>query len=248
MTQKSEPKIIVSIDADTISQAWAQIHLLNPNLCHLKIGSILFTRYGPSFVEKLIHKGYRIFLDLKFHDIPQIVTDACLAAAELGVWMINIHVSGGRLMMENVVNVLKSMDSNKKPLILGVTILTSLDNNDLKALGIRDNVSTMVSRMAILAKTAGLDGVVCSAHEASFLRHQCGEDFLLVTPGIRLKNNKKHDQKRTMTPEVALKAGSDYLVIGRSVTQSHNPLQILQMINHSLAAIVSANVRGQQKK
>ena len=236
--KKLEPKIIVAIDADTVRQALAQVRLLNPELCHLKIGSILFTRYGPSFVEELIKKGYRIFLDLKFHDIPQTVVGACRAAAELGVWMVNVHVSGGRLMIETVVNVLKSMTSNKKLLILGVTILTILVNDDLKMLGILDDVSIVVSRMAILAKRAGLDGVICSAHEAPLLRQQCGKDFLLVTPGIRLKSDKKNDQKRTMTPEVALKAGSDYLVIGRPITQSANPLKTLQTINHSLAIII----------
>lgn len=246
--KKSEPKIIVAIDADTVRQARAQVRPLHPELCHLKIGSILFTRYGPSFVEELMQKGYRIFLDLKFHDIPQTVSGACRAAVELEVWMINVHVSGGRLMMETVANVLKSMASNKKPLILGVTVLTSLDNNDLRTLGIRDDVSTVVSRMAVLAKTVGLDGVVCSAHEAPLLRQQCGEDFLLVTPGIRLKSDEKNDQKRTMAPEVALKAGSDYLVIGRSITQSQNPLKTLQTINHSLAVIISAKRESQKKE
>lgn len=239
MGKKPEPKIIVAIDTDTVRQALAQVRLLSPELCHLKIGSVLFTRYGPSFVEQLMKKGYRIFLDLKFHDIPQTVAGACRAAVELGVWMINIHVSGGRLMIETVVNVLKSMTLNRKLLILGVTILTSLDNDDLKMLGIQGDVSMIVSRMAILAKKAGLDGVICSAHEAPLLRRQCGKDFLLVTPGIRLKSDKKNDQKRTMTPEVALKAGSDYLVIGRTITQSKNPLKILQTINHSLAVIIS---------
>ena len=244
--KKSEPKIIVGIDADTVGQARAQVRPLNPELCHLKIGSILFTRYGPSFVEELMQKGYRIFLDLKFHDIPQTVAGACLAVLEFGVWMISVHISGGRLMMETVVNVLKSMVSNEKPLILGVTVLTSLDNNDLKTLGIRDDVSTVVSRMAILAKTVGLDGVVCSAHEVPFLRQQCGEDFLLVTPGIRLKSDKKNDQKRTMTPEMAFKAGSNYLVIGRPITQSKNPLKTLQTISHSIALIIPAQEEGQQ--
>lgn len=246
--RKPEPKIIVAIDADTVRQALAQVRLLNPELCHLKIGSVLFTRYGPSFVEELMKKGYRIFLDLKFHDIPQTVADACRAAVELGVWMINVHVSGGRLMIETAMNVLKSMTSNRKLLILGVTILTSLDNDDLKMLGIQDDVSIVVSRMAILAKRAGLDGVICSAHEAPLLRQQCGKDFLLVTPGIRLKSDKKNDQKRTMTPEVALKAGSDYLIIGRTITQSKNPLKILQMINHSLAVIISDKGKRKQKE
>lgn len=247
--KKSESKIIVAIDADTVSQALAQVSPLNPKLCHIKIGNILFTRYGPSFVEKLMQQGYRIFLDLKFHDIPQTVAGACRAALELGVWMVNVHVSGGRLMMETVVNVLKSMaPSNKKLLILGVTILTSLDNNDLKMWGIRDDVSAVVSRMAILAKTVGLDGVVCSAYEAPLLRQQCGKNFLLVTPGIRLENDKKNDQKRTVTPEVALKAGSDYLVIGRAVTQSKNPLKTLQTINHSLAVIISTKGKRRKKE
>ena len=232
---KNEPKIIVAIDTNTLEEAYTQVCQLDPKLCHLKIGNILFTRYGPSFIEELIKKNYRIFLDLKFHDIPQIVTGACRAAALLGVWMINVHISGGRTMLETVVDTLKNM-TGIKTLLVGVTILTSLDTQDLKTLGVNNDVSSLVARMAILAKESGLDGIVCSANEVASLRKQQGKEFLLVTPGIRLSREERHDQKRTMTPKAAIKAGSNYLVIGRPITQSLNPRETLQKITDSIAS------------
>lgn len=236
MKKETEPKMIVAIDAETRDQAIHQVFSLDPQLCHIKIGSVLFTRYGPSFIEELMYKGYQIFLDLKFHDIPQTVMGACRAAAFLGVWMISVHVFGGRTMLETIVNSLQSF--NKKPLVIGVTILTSLDRNDLKNFRINDDLPMVVSSMAMLAKESGLDGVVCSAHEASDLRKQFGSSFLLVTPGIRLKTDKKNDQKRTVTPEDAIKAGSDYLVIGRSITQSRNPRETLLGIANSIRKLL----------
>ncbi|AKQ33571.1 orotidine-5'-phosphate decarboxylase [Candidatus Coxiella mudrowiae] len=238
MEKKAEPKIIVSIDADTRDQAYEEVSSLDPQLCHLKIGNILFTRYGPSLVEELMHKGYQIFLDLKFHDIPQTVIGACRAAALLGVWMINIHILGGRTMLETVVDSLQNVAIAKKPLLIGVTVLTSLDSNDLKTLGINDDLSVVVSRMAMLAKESGLNGVVCSAHEVSALRKQLGSNFLLVTPGIRLAMDQKNDQKRTITPEAAIKAGSNYLVIGRPITQSRNRRETLQRITNSIKKVI----------
>ena len=226
---KIEPKIIVAIDANTREEAYAQVCQLDPKLSHLKIGNILFTRYGPSLIEELIQKKYRIFLDLKFHDIPQTVAGACRAAALLGVWMVNVHISGGRVMLETAVDTLQNM-TGTKPLLVGVTILTSLDSQDLKTLGIDDDIFSLSARMAMLAKESGFDGVVCSANEAALLRKQQGKEFLLVTPGIRLLDDEKNDQKRTMTPEAAIKAGSNYLVIGRSITKSPNPREVLQKI------------------
>lgn len=231
MMGKPDPKVIVAIDAGTVEQARSQINPLTPELCHLKIGSILFTRYGPAFVEELMQKGYRIFLDLKFYDIPQTVAGACRAVAELGVWMMNIHISGGRTMMETVVNALQSITLKEKPLLIGVTILTSLDGSDLKTLGIQEKIPDIVCRMATLAKSSGLDGVVCSAQEAALLRKQFDRNFLLVTPGIRLETDEKGDQKRVMTPRAAIQAGSDYLVIGRPITQSTDPLKALEAID-----------------
>ncbi|PMB55007.1 Orotidine 5'-phosphate decarboxylase [Coxiella-like endosymbiont] len=234
MENKTEPKIIVAIDANTRDQAYEQVSSLDPKLCHLKIGNILFTRYGPLLVEELMQKGYQIFLDLKFHDIPQTVIGACRMAALLGVWMINVHILGGRAMLEAVVDSLQNLTISNKPLLIGVTVLTSLDSNDLKTLGMNEDLSVVVSRMANLAKESGLDGVVCSAHEASALRKQLGSHFLLVTPGIRLEIDQQHDQKRTITPEAAIKAGSDYLVIGRSITYSRNRKATLQRITNSI--------------
>ncbi|MFW0078821.1 MAG: orotidine-5'-phosphate decarboxylase [Coxiella endosymbiont of Haemaphysalis qinghaiensis] len=231
---KIEPKIIVAIDANSREEACAQVRQLDPRLSHLKIGNVLFTRCGPSLIEELIQKNYRIFLDLKFHDIPQIVAAACREAALLGVWMIDVHISGGRVMLETAVDTLQNM-TGMKPLLIGITILTSLDAQDLKAFGINDDISSLVARMAMLAKESGFNGVVCSPNEAALLRKQQGKEFLLVTPGIRLSDDKKNDQKRTMTPEAAIKAGSNYLVIGRSITQSSNPREVLQKITKLIA-------------
>lgn len=237
---KKEPKIIVAIDAKTREEAYTQIGQLDPKLCHLKIGNILFTRYGPSLIEELLKKNYQIFLDLKFYDIPQITTDACRAAALLGVWMVNVHIFGGRTMLEMVANTLKNMNGTKT-LLIGVTILTSLDAQDFKTLGIDDDISALVARMAMLAKESGLDGVVCSANEAAFLRKQQGKEFLLVTPGIRLSSENKSDQKRIMTPEAAIKSGSNYLVIGRPITQSLNPRKVLQKITDLITPFLIYN-------
>ena len=237
MTRKPEPKVIIAIDTNTVEQARAQIQLLAPELCHLKIGSILFTRYGPAFVEELIWQGYRVFLDLKFHDIPQTVAGACRAVAELGVWMMNVHVSGGRAMVEMVVDTLQTLSLKERPLLIGVTVLTSLNNNDLKTLGIHDKIPDVVARMATLAQELGLNGVVCSAQEAQLLRKQFNRNFLLVTPGIRLETNERFDQKRSMSPRAAIAAGSDYLVIGRPITQSDDPLKTLIAINKDIQHI-----------
>lgn len=234
MNKKLESKVIVAIDDDMIERARAQVNLLKPELCHLKVGNTLFTRYGKVFVEELIQKGYRVFLDLKFHDIPQIVSCACRTIAELDVWMMTVHIAGGQKMLKTVVNMLQLIPLEKRPFLIGVTILTSLDNNDIKMLGIHDELSIVVSRMALLAKESGLNGVVCSSQEAALLRKKFDRTFLLVTPGIRLKADEKNDQKRTMTPIEAIKAGSDYLVIGRPITQSKNPVKTLEIINKEI--------------
>ncbi|QHG92740.1 orotidine-5'-phosphate decarboxylase [Coxiella endosymbiont of Amblyomma sculptum] len=235
--KQNEPKIIVAIDANTREEAYTQVQQLDPKLCHLKIGNVLFTRYGFPFIEELMKKNYKIFLDLKFHDIPKIVADSCRNAALLGVWMIDVHVFGGRIMLETVIDILHTV--RIKPLVVGITILTSLDTEDFKSLGINNNISSVVSCMAELAKESGLNGVVCSANEVSLLRKQQGKEFLLVTPGIRLSFEKKIDQKRTVTPEDAIKAGSDYLVIGRSIVQSLNPGEALQKITSSISIVAT---------
>ena len=181
-------------------------------------------------MRELIQKGFRVFLDLKFHDIPNTVADACTAAADIGVWMVNVHVSGGTAMMRAARAAIDALPAEKRPLLIGVTVLTSLDTDDLKLLGMNDSVENTVLRFAHAAKACGLDGVVCSAKEAVLLRKALGEKFLLVTPGIRLATDDVSDQKRVLTPIAAFAAGSDYLVMGRSITGSKDPLKILRAL------------------
>ena len=230
----SHSRIIVPLDFNTAEQALGLVEKLQPDLCRLKIGKELFTKAGPVLVEKLIAKGFDIFLDLKFHDIPTTVAKACAVAADLGVWMLNVHASGGTEMMS-----LAREEIEKKshhPLLIGVTILTSMNQQALKELGIQCSVEEQVMRLAQLASDAGLDGVVCSAHEVKILRDNLGEKFKLVTPGIRPGGSNKDDQKRVMTPGQAINAGSDYLVIGRPITQAEDPAQALKDISEEISA------------
>lgn len=220
--------IIVALDYDTEQAALNFVEQVTPELCKLKVGKSMFTRLGPGFVKKLINKGFDVFLDLKFHDIPQTVAGACKAAADLGVWMLNVHASGGLRMMQAAKEAIK--DCHNKPILIAVTVLTSLESNDLLEMGITSPVKDRVLRLAQLTQDAGLDGVVCSAQEAKLLRNSLGDDFCLVTPGIRLEDSKADDQKRVVTPEVALANGSNYLVMGRPITQNKDPKAILASI------------------
>ncbi|MBT7951403.1 MAG: orotidine-5'-phosphate decarboxylase [Gammaproteobacteria bacterium] len=217
--------IIVSLDYAEEKPALELVTQLDPNKCRLKVGKELFTHAGPRFIEKLTDKDFDVFLDLKFHDIPNTVARACSAAADLGVWMLNVHASGGRAMMQSAREAIDK--SSHQPLLIAVTILTSLSDQDLIELGITSSVEDQVLRLAELTKSAGLDGIVCSAQEVSRLRMHMGQNFKLITPGIRPAGYASDDQKRVMTPAEAISAGSDYLVIGRPVTQSENPLQAL---------------------
>lgn len=228
MKTNPSSKIIVALDYPDKKSANEFIAKINPQLCALKIGKGLFTKLGPDYVRELIQKEFRVFLDLKFHDIPNTVFDACTAAAELGVWMVNVHISGGMEMMRAARNAIDQFPREKRPLLIGVTVLTSLDENDLKLLGINDSVENTVLHMAQQASECGLDGVVCSAKEASLLRKKLSKDFLLVTPGIRLASDDAGDQKRILTPQAAFAAGADYLVMGRSITQAEDPVKILK--------------------
>src|SRR3990167_4614751 len=230
---KTKSTIIVALDYAHIDPLKQLVDQLSPELCRVKIGNILFTRYGPSLVERLMRQGFDVFLDLKFHDIPQTVAGACRSAAELGVWMVNLHIAGGAAMMSAA---REMTDSFKiRPLLMGVTVLTSLVEADLQPLGMRADVSDVVLNMAKLAKTQGLDGVVCSPQEVRLLRFELGNDFLLVTPGIRSREEQGlDDQKRTMTPEAAVAAGANYLVVGRPITQSAPPAQALRSLNQAL--------------
>lgn len=224
----SDSRIIVALDYPQAAPALALAKRLEPSLCRLKVGKELFTAAGPQLIEQLQQCGFEVFLDLKFHDIPNTTAQACKAAASLGVWMVNVHASGGRRMMEAAREALANI--GRRPKLIAVTVLTSMVQEDLRDIGIAASPQEMVSRLAQLAYDSGLDGVVCSAQEASMLRQQCGKDFCLVTPGIRPANAAANDQSRIMTPRAALESGSSYLVIGRPITQAPDPLVALQDI------------------
>lgn len=231
----NDPKILIALDYPEAAPALALVERLDPSLCRLKVGKELFTATGPALVEKLMQRGFDVFLDLKFHDIPNTTAHACAAAARMGVWMVNVHALGGRRMLEAAANAIAN--SSHQPKLIAVTMLTSMAQADLADIGLNATPAEMVSRLAQLAKDSGLDGVVCSAQEASLLRAQCGADFCLVTPGIRPALASLDDQSRVMTPREALAAGSHYLVIGRPITQAADPLLALQAIAQDIADI-----------
>lgn len=230
----ADPRIIVALDFADARQAMELVARLDPQLCRVKIGKELFTRAGPALVEQVTARGFAVFLDLKFHDIPNTVAQACKAAADLGVWMINVHTLGGRKMMQAASDAVASCD--EPPLLIGVTLLTSHDEADLRDIGITTSLEEQVVRLASLAQQSGLDGVVCSAREARSLRARFGPDFRLVTPGIRPAGAATQDQNRTMTPAAALSAGADYLVIGRPITQAPDPLAALAAIQAEISS------------
>jgi len=227
-----DAKIIVALDYPQAAPALALVQRLEPSLCRMKVGKELFTVAGPQFVEQLQKRGFDVFLDLKFHDIPNTTAQAVKAAASLGVWMVNVHALGGRRMMETAREALANVSN--RPQLIAVTVLTSMAQEDLHGIGITASPAEMVARLAGLAKDSGLDGVVCSAQEATALRQQCGKDFCLVTPGIRPANAAANDQSRIMTPRAALEAGSSYLVIGRPITQASDPLTALKEISQDI--------------
>ncbi|WP_435980336.1 orotidine-5'-phosphate decarboxylase [Psychrobacter sp. DM4] len=220
--------IIVALDNNTLDSALALADQLDPSLCRLKVGKELFTQSGPSAIKALHQRGFEIFLDLKFHDIPNTTAQAVLAAADLGIWMVNVHASSGFDAMSLAKR--RLIAGNFDTLLIAVTVLTSMSQDNLTQIGINDSLDTQVSRLAKLTEQAGLDGVVCSAQEAKVLRRLCDSNFKLVTPGIRLPEDNVDDQKRVCTPHQALDNGSDYLVIGRSITQDKNPTAKLQEI------------------
>ena len=229
----SDSKIIVALDYPTMAAAISLAKQLDPNRCKLKVGKELFTRSGPQAVEQLTAMGFDIFLDLKYHDIPSTVAKACRAAADLGVWMMNVHTLGGPAMMTAARDALAN--DTQRPLLIGVTLLTSMDEQTFQHIGLTGTISETVLRLADMAEQSGLDGVVCSAQEATTLRAQHGQQFQLVTPGIRPAHSDTGDQHRTMTPPEAIDAGSSYLVIGRPITAAQNPMQALEAIETSLA-------------
>jgi orotidine-5'-phosphate decarboxylase len=231
-----DPKIIVALDFPSRDPALALVDQLDPKKCRLKVGKELFTRSGPQLVEALQGRGFEVFLDLKFHDIPNTTSAAVAAAADLGVWMVNVHASGGEKMMTACRERLEPFGKDK-PLLIAVTVLTSMTAEDLTGIGIPNSPEAQVSRLATLTRNCGLDGVVCSAQEAPRLKKEQGAEFQLITPGIRPLTADKGDQQRIMTPSDALKAGSDYLVIGRPITQAADPLAALDAIHAEVVSV-----------
>jgi len=233
---KQTSPVIVALDFPSEKETMQLVEQLEPSLCRLKVGKELFTRCGPALVKQLVDKNFDVFLDLKYHDIPNTVAKACAAAADLGVWMLNVHALGGEKMMLAAKQALTSDDA---PLLIAVTWLTSSGQAELDALGVKLSPQDMVSRLAAMTQAAGLDGVVCSAQEAPVLRQSMDKDFLLVTPGIRLDTPQfsganNDDQCRVVTPEKAISDGASYLVIGRPITQAEDPCNVLRTINSAL--------------
>jgi orotidine-5'-phosphate decarboxylase len=221
-------KVIVALDYATLADAKSLVSKLNPDYCNVKVGKELFTATGPAFIEYLHSKHFKVFLDLKFHDIPTTVKKACEAASELGVWMINVHASGGSSMLEAA---LEGISKNKQPpLLIAVTVLTSMNQKILEEIGVTRKLEDQVLHLAKLAEESGLNGIVCSATDLEFLKGHLNQSFLYVTPGIRMTGDATNDQARTMTPREAIKAGSNHLVIGRPITQSANPSETLEKI------------------
>ncbi|HID49522.1 MAG TPA: orotidine-5'-phosphate decarboxylase [Chromatiales bacterium] len=231
----STSRIIVALDFDSAQQALDFVHPLQPGMCRLKVGKELFTLAGPDLVRELCGRGFDVFLDLKFHDIPHTVARACKAAAALGVWMLNVHALGGRTMLQAARDALESV--TQRPMLIAVTILTSMAREDLQEIGLSGDPEENVLRLAALARQAGLDGVVCSSREVTALRTSLSRDFRLVTPGIRPAGSETGDQKRIMTPGEAIQAGSDYLVIGRPITRAGDPVRVLARLNAELAGL-----------
>ncbi|MBE0359187.1 MULTISPECIES: orotidine-5'-phosphate decarboxylase [Pseudoalteromonas] len=233
MSFEHSKKILIALDYDDQQIALNFVKQLSPDTCRLKVGKEMFTYFGPAFVKELIDLGFDVFLDLKFHDIPNTVAKAVTAAAKMGVWMVNVHASGGFEMMHKAKLALEQF-GDKAPLLIAVTVLTSMDEKELKRLGIEKSPQEQVIYLARLAKEAGLDGIVCSAQEAKVLKVELGDKFKLVTPGIRPEGSDVGDQKRIMTPKQAIDAGSDYLVIGRPITKSNDPVKVLNDVNRSI--------------
>jgi len=232
-----DPKIIVALDFPAAAPALDLLARIDPSQCRVKIGKELFTRAGPAFVENVASKGFEVFLDLKYHDIPNTVAAACAAAADLGVWMMNVHASGGRRMMHAAAERLATL--SRRPLLIAVTVLTSLAQEDIVEIGLTGTPGENVLRLATLARDSGLDGVVCSPLEVTALRGACGTGFRLVTPGVRPAGAAMDDQRRVMTPADAMRAGASYLVVGRPITAAADPRGSLDAINAEVAAALA---------
>lgn len=224
--QESETKVIVALDYDNSDDAILMAKTLDPNLCKVKVGLELFLSCGPRIIDQLHELGYKIFLDLKFHDISNTVEKSCIVASKLNVWMLNLHSSGGTKMMSNAIKKFVK----KKPLLIGVTILTSLDQNEISEIGYLREIDEQVLHMAELCYKSNLNGVVCSVSEVEAIKKRFSNNFICVCPGIRNYNDDQNDQKRIHTPAMAAKSGADYIVVGRPITKSNNPLESLKKV------------------
>lgn len=229
-----DPKVIVALDFSSSEQTLKFVESVDPSLCRLKVGKELFTSSGPELVKQLVDRGFDVFLDLKFHDIPNTVNKAVAAACQLGIWMLNVHALGGRDMMQAARQAVDTSGSKNRPKLIAVSVLTSTNQAGLHELGINKTVQQAVIDLTGMALESGLDGMVCSANEAEMIRQQFGQSPVLVTPGIRPAGSASNDQQRIMTPEQAVIAGSSYLVIGRPITQHERPVEQLEQINESL--------------
>lgn len=225
-------QVIIALDFSDADRARRFVDLMQPNECRLKIGKELFTSAGPDFVREVAHRGFDVFLDLKFHDIPNTVAQACAAAAKLGVWMMNVHALGGEKMLRVAREALG--ENIDRPKLIAVTILTSMDDTELMTVGLAGSAESNVQRLAQLARHSRMDGVVCSPREATMLRSECGPDFLLVTPGVRPTGSASDDQSRVTTPSRAIENGANYLVIGRPITAASDPRRVLDSINEEI--------------
>ena len=229
-------RIIVALDFNEAKIALSLVDSLDPKLCRLKIGKELYTACGPGLLKQIQDRGFEVFLDLKFHDIPNTVAKAVNVAGNMGVWMLNVHASGGQAMMEAAREALLKFGS-QRPKLIAVTVLTSLAQVDLNQVGIDCSPEEQVSKLAFLTRDAGLDGVVCSAAETRMLRVQLPKEFCLVTPGIRRATDAVGDQKRVLGPADAVRNGSNYLVVGRPITQADSPNEALLEFNSAIDSV-----------
>ena len=240
MPSNSEPRVIVALDFDNSSDALALAARLDPSRCAVKVGSELFTTAGPDAVRDLVARGFNVFLDLKFHDIPNTVAQACAAATRLGVWMMNVHATGGRAMLAAATDAVRNTSAaiaRAAPRLIAVTVLTSLADDDLREVGQTGTASAQALRLAELTRDCGLDGVVCSAIEARAMRERFGTSFALVTPGIRPAGAAIDDQSRIATPEGAVANGADFLVVGRPITRAPDPVCVVAQINRAIGVV-----------
>lgn len=228
MTDLERNCVIVALDFATEKDAWQMLEHLDPERCRVKLGKELFTRAGPALVRRIVESGFDVFLDLKYHDIPNTVASACSAAADLGCWMVNVHASGGRAMMEAAAERLAQYQT--RPILVAVTVLTSMDDAAIAEVGYNLSADKLVLQLASLTQQCGLDGVVCSAHEIRSIKQQCGQHFMAVTPGVRPKGSRVGDQRRVATPVAALDAGADFLVVGRPITRAEDPQAAVKAI------------------